>query len=116
MHPITFGRIKQRKKDPSVLVIVVDPHRTATAEIADLHLPVKPGTDLALANAMLKVILDEDLLDARFVEHHTEGFTETAKVAREWTPRRAARVCGIEAEEIVRAARSFGEAKAALIF
>jgi ferredoxin-nitrate reductase len=115
-HPITFDRIKRRKKDPNVSVIVVDPRRTATAEIADLFLPVKPGTDLALANAMLKVILDEDLLDARFIEHHTQGFTETAKVAREWTPRRAARVCGVGAEEIVRAARSFGEAKAALIF
>ena len=115
-HPITFGRIQQRKKDPSVSVIVVDPRRTATAEIADLHLPVKPGTDLALANAMLRVILDEDLLDNRFIEHHTEGFGEAARVAREWTPRRAARVCGLEAEDIVRAARSFGEAKAALIF
>lgn len=114
-HPITFDRIKQRKKDPSVSIIVVDPRRTATAEIADLHLPVKPGTDLALANAMLKVILDEDLLDARFVEHHTEGFGETVKVAREWNVRRAARVCGVKAEEIVRAARSFGKAKAALI-
>lgn len=78
-HPITFDRIKQRKKDPSVWVIVVDPRRTATAEIADLHLPVKPGTDLALANAMLKVILDEDLLDVCFIEHHTEGFEETVK-------------------------------------
>src|SRR5918998_989050 len=119
-HPITFGRIKQRKRDdqedPSVSVVVVDPRRTPTAEIADLHLPIKPGTDLALANAMLRVILDEDLLDERFIEHHTEGFGEAAKVAREWTPRRAARVCGLEAEDIVRTARSFGEAKAALIF
>ena len=115
-HPITYGRIKQRKKDPDVSVIVVDPRKTATAEIADLHLPVKPGTDLALANAMLRVILDEDLLDNRFIEHHTHGFGEAAKVAREWTPRRAARACGLETGDIVQAARKLGEAKAALIF
>lgn len=115
-HPITFGRIKQRTKDPNVSIIVVDPRRTSTVEIADLHLAVKPGTDLALANAMLRVLLDEDLVDRRFIERHTSGFGETAKTAREWSVRRAARVCGVEAEDIVRAARAFGEAPAALIF
>ncbi len=113
-HPVTFGRIKERKKDPKVSVVVVDPRRTPTAEIADVFLPVRPGTDLALANAMLRVIIDEDLLDEGFVRRRTEGFEEAAEVAAEWTPRRAARVCGVEAEEIVRAARLFGEAKASL--
>ncbi len=119
-HPITFGRIKQRKRDdkedPTLSVIVIDPRRTPTAETADLHLPVKPGTDLALANAMLGVLLDEDLVDHRFIEHHTNGFEETAEVACEWSVERAAEVCGLEAEDIVRAARAFGEAPAALIF
>ena len=119
-HPITFGRIKQRKRDdqedPSVSVVVVDPRRTPTAEIADLHLPIKPGTDLALANAMLRVLLDEDLVDRPFIESHTSGFEKTAEVAREWSVRQAARVCGVEAGDIVWAARAFGEASAALIF
>lgn len=113
-HPITFGRIQQRKKDPAVSVIVVDPRRTATTEIADLHLKIKSGTDLALANAMLRVLMDEDFLDREFVERRTSGFAETAQVAREWTPKRAARVCGVDAGNIVWAARKFGEAKAAL--
>lgn len=119
-HPITFGRIKQRKRDDkedsTLSVIVIDPRRTPTAEMADLHLPVKPGTDLALANAMLGVLLDEDLVDRRFIEHHTNGVEETAEAAREWSVERAAEVCGLEAEDIVRAARAFGEAPAALIF
>jgi ferredoxin-nitrate reductase len=114
-HPVAFGRIRERKKNPGVSVVVVDPRRTPTAEIADLYLPIKPGTDLALANAMLRVLLEEDLLDHRFVEHRTGGFEEAAKVAREWTPRRAAKVCGVGAGDIVRAARRFGEAKAAMI-
>ena len=113
-HPVTFGRILQRKKDPKVSVIVVDPRRTATAEIADVFLPIKPGTDLALANAMLRVILDEGLVDEEFVRRHTNGFEETAEISYEWTPRRAARVCGVEQEDIVEAARRFGEAKAAM--
>lgn len=119
-HPITFGRIKQRKRDnqedSTLSVIVIDPRRTPTAEMADLHLPVKPGTDLALANAMLRVLLDEDLVDRRFIEHHTNGFEEMAEVAGEWSVERAAEVCGLEAEDIVRAAKTFGEAPAALIF
>lgn len=110
-HPFTFGRIQQRKKDPKVSVIVVDPRRTPTAEIADVFLPIKPGTDLALANAMFRVIMDEGFVDEGFVRRHTEGFEESAEIAGEWTPRRAARVCGVEAEDIVEAARRFGEAK-----
>ncbi len=113
-HPVTFERIRRRKKDPSVSVIVVDPRRTATAEIADVFLPIKPGTDLALANAMLRVLIDEDLVDRKYIERHTSGFEEAAEVAAEWTPRRAARVCGVEAEDIVEAARRFGEAGASL--
>ena len=119
-HPITFDRIKQRKKedkeDPSLPVIVIDPRRTATAEIADLHLPVKPGTDIALANAMLKVLIDEDLIEDGFIENHTNGFEVAAETASEWSVEKASEVCGVPAEDIVWAARKFGKAPAALIF
>ncbi|MEJ7820563.1 MAG: molybdopterin-dependent oxidoreductase, partial [Rubrobacteraceae bacterium] len=113
-HPITFGRIQQRTKDPAVSVVVIDPRRTATTEIADLHLRIKPGTDLALANAMLRVLMDENFIDREFVARRTSGFGAAAKVAREWTPKRAARVCGVDVNNIVWAARKFGGAKAAL--
>lgn len=113
-HPVTFGRIQRRKKDPKVSVVVVDPRRTPTAEISDVFLQIRPGTDLALANAMLRVIMDEGLVDREFIRRRTEGFEAAAEVAGEWTPRRAARVCGVEAEDIVGAARRFGEAKAAM--
>jgi ferredoxin-nitrate reductase len=113
-HPVTFGRIKERKKDPSVSVVVVDPRRTPTADIADLHLPIKPGTDLALANAMLWVLIEESLVNRRFVDRHTNGFEEAAAAAREWPPERAARVCGVLREDIVRAALMFGESKASM--
>jgi ferredoxin-nitrate reductase len=114
-HPVTFGRIQRRKKDPKVSVVVVDPRRTPTAGIADVFLKIKPGTDLALANAMLRILIDEGLVDGEFVRRRTEGFEEAAEIADKWTPRRAARVCGVEAEDIVEAARRFGEAKAAMV-
>lgn len=114
-HPVVFDRIRQRQKDPKASVVVIDPRRTATARNADLFLPVRPGTDLALANAMLRVLIDEELLDRDFIRRHTAGFEEAAEVAAEWTPRRAAQVCGIEPEDVVEAARRFGEAKATLV-
>jgi ferredoxin-nitrate reductase len=115
-HPVTFGRIRQRKKDPAVSVIVIDPRRTPTADIADLYLPIRPGTDLALANAMLHILIEEGFVDSRFVERHTSGFEEAAETARRWSPEKAARVCSVPAEDIVWAARRFGEANAALSF
>ena len=113
-HPVTFGRIKERKKDPAVSVVVVDPRKTATAEIADLHLQIRPGTDLALANAMLRVLMQGNLLDERYIERHTTGFEKAAEVAREWPPEKAAEVCGVPREDIVRAALMFGESGASL--
>ena len=93
---------------------MIDPRRTPTADIADLHLPIKPGTDLALANAMLWVLMEGNLIDDRFVGRHTNGFEEAAETAREWTPERAAQVCGVPREDIVRAALMFGESKASM--
>jgi ferredoxin-nitrate reductase len=113
-HPITFGRIKERKKAPEMSVIVADPRRTATAEIADLHLPIRPGTDIALLNAMLRTMISERLIDEEYIRRHTSHFEETAANVREWHPARAGKVCGVPPRDIVRAARMFGGAEAAM--
>jgi ferredoxin-nitrate reductase len=112
-HPIVWGRIRDRQAEGAT-VIVADPRATPTAVAADLHLPVRPGTDLPLLNAMLGVIADEGLLDAPFVERHTSGFADALAVAAEWTPERAASVCGVPAADIVRAAQLFAGAGAAM--
>lgn len=112
-HPIVWSRIRDRQCE-GAFVICVDPRPTPTARAADLHLPVRPGSDLALLASMLGVIEAEGLLDERFIELHTSGFEATIAVAREWTPERAAEVCGVRAELIVEAARRFGGAQAAL--
>lgn len=97
-----------------VTVIVADPRWTETADLADLHLPLRPGSDIALLNAMLHVLRREGLLDARFIEAHTGGWTEIAAVLERYPPERGAALTGLSREIIVRAALRFGRARAAL--
>lgn len=114
-HPVLFRRLEAAKaRDPGVRWIVVDPRRTDTAAMADLHLQVQPGTDVALFNGMLHHLVWEGLLDADFIEAHTTGFPEIKRLLREYTPRMAAEICGIRAEDLVTAAEWFGRSRAAL--
>ncbi|HEV2773493.1 MAG TPA: molybdopterin-dependent oxidoreductase [Thermoleophilaceae bacterium] len=106
-HPIVWSRIRDRQAE-GAFVICADPRRTATAEASDLHLPVRPGTDLVLLNAMLCLLDDEGLTDTDFIARHTSGFEETLAAAREWPPERAEGVCGVSAVDIATAARRFG--------
>jgi ferredoxin-nitrate reductase len=112
-HPIVWGRIRERQAE-GARVIVVDPRSTPTARAADLHLAVRPGTDLPLLNAMLCVLERDGLLDRPFIERHTSGFEDTMSVARQWPVERAAEVCGVPAADIERAAELFGAAGAAM--
>jgi ferredoxin-nitrate reductase len=112
-HPIVWSRIRDRQAE-GARVVVVDPRATPTARAADLHLAVRPGTDLPLLNAMLYVLDRDGLLDEAFIARHTSGWAETLAVARAWTPARAAEVCGVEAGDIERAAEWFGAAGAAM--
>ena len=116
-HPIVFRRIEEAKaRNPALKIIVVDPRRTVTAESADLHLAIKPGTDIALYNAMLHVILAEGLADMEYIAAHTEGFDALACLALEHTPAAAAQTCGVLEKDIVTAARLFAQSKATLSF
>src|SRR4051794_11975645 len=112
-HPIVWSRIRDRQAE-GAFVICADPRATPTARGADLHLPVRPGTDLALLNAMLGVIERDGLLDADFIARHTTGWEDCAAVARRWTAQSAAAVCGVGAELIEQAAHRFAEAGAAM--
>ena len=114
-HPVLFRRIEDAKKRrPDMKVIVVDPRRTDTAEFADLHLAILPGTDVALFNAMLHVLLWEDLVDLDYIRKHTVGFDALKALVRDYTPAMAGDICGVSADHIVKAAQWFGAAPAAL--
>ncbi|RJF99380.1 nitrate reductase [Noviherbaspirillum saxi] len=114
-HPILYRRIEEaRKKNPALKVIVADPRRTDTAREADLFLPILPGTDVALFNGMLHICLWEDLIDTAYIDAHTEGFVELKRTVRDYTPKFVADTCGITEEDLIRAARWFGQSKATL--
>jgi assimilatory nitrate reductase catalytic subunit len=114
-HPIVFRYIEDAKAaNPDMKIIVADPRRTESAEIADLHLPIKPGSDIALFNGMLHVLIEEGLVDQAYVEAHTTGFAALAEIASNYPPARVAELCGVPAEAIVQAARWFGASKSSL--
>ena len=104
-HPIVFGRLLDAKRRSGAAWVVVDPRRTPTAEAADLHLRLRPGSDVALLLAMLNVCIEERLVDQRLVRTSTTGFEDAAAIACQWSPERAAQVCDVDARDIRHAAR-----------
>lgn len=109
-HPVLFQRaLAARRRRPEVRIVVIDPRRTATAEEANLHLAIAPGTDAVLFNGLLNHLRREDALDWRFLERHTEGFAAALEAARDGTasiPQIAAR-CGLEEADLARFFRWF---------
>jgi ferredoxin-nitrate reductase len=115
-HPIVFRRLKRRKEQaPDVVqVISVDPRRTEVADIADLHLPIRAGADIALLNAMLAVMVEEPLVDPAFIAAHTQGWNAVHALLERYTPEAVQEVCGLHASRIRDAARLFGRARAVI--
>jgi nitrate reductase NapA len=123
-HPILFDRIARRKESsPDVKVIVVDPRRTNTARIADMHVPFKPGTDLALLNGMAHVIFREELENSRFIDRYTafkKGAGDAATLEEykafvaEYTPEKVQEITGIPAADVVKIAKIFAESSASI--
>ncbi|MDD5925847.1 molybdopterin-dependent oxidoreductase [Ellagibacter isourolithinifaciens] len=91
-------------------IITIDPRRIWLANKAEVHLPIRPGTDAAMALGMLNVIIGEDLYDHEFVDCWTYGFAELAEHVKEWTPERAGEVCWCDPDDIRRAARIIAKA------
>ncbi len=114
-HPILFRRIEAAKlARPDLKIIVIDPRRTDTAAFADLHLPILPGTDVALFHAMLNHLMWEGLIDRPYIDAHTEGFDALKELIRDNTPRWAAEICGIPQTLIIQAAEWFARSPASL--
>jgi assimilatory nitrate reductase catalytic subunit len=107
-HPILYRRIEDAKRaNPALRTIVVDPRRTETADAADLFLQIQPGTDVALFNGMLHVILWEGWIDTAYIAAHTSGFDAVKQRVRDFTPKEVAVLCGIREADLVQAARWF---------
>ncbi|HLH31490.1 MAG TPA: molybdopterin oxidoreductase family protein, partial [Terriglobia bacterium] len=108
--PITTDYV-WRFKDNGGKLIVIDPRMTPISRNADLFLPVRPGTDLALFLSMMHVIVRDGLENRSFIEKHTSGFDAVADSAKPWDPVTAGRVSGVPPQAIEKAARWFASAK-----
>ncbi|MEA5485843.1 MULTISPECIES: molybdopterin oxidoreductase family protein [Pseudanabaena] len=109
-HPIIFNRFRRHhKKNPHVKLVVVDPRRTQTAEVADLHLAIQPGTDIDLLNGIAHLLLQWGKCDRQFIDQHTNGFAEFAEITQLYTPEFVARRCGINVDDLELAAKYWAE-------
>lgn len=100
-HPILFRRLeKHKEKNPNVKIIVVDPRKTDSANFADIHLQIIPGTDIILHNAIGRRLIESGLADADFIKNHTENYLDYRKQVMATSLKDAAKLCGITVDEI----------------
>ena len=114
-HPVAATYIKNAAKNGAKL-IVMDPRRQSLSRHAAHHLAFKPGTDVALLNAMLHTIITEGLTDDQYISGYTEGFDGLEERITEFSPERMSEVCGIPAATIKEVARAYATAESAIIF
>jgi len=113
-HPLVSTRI-MRAVEKGAKLLVCDPRDIQLAQFAHLHLRHRPGTDVALLNGIMNVILSEGLEDKEFIESRTEGFEELKAVVAEYTPERVEEITGVPAADLVAAAKVYGSAERAAI-
>ncbi len=113
-HPIIFWRLKMALEARTFPVIVIDPRVTMFAQMADMHLPITPGTDLVLLNSLAHVILKEGLADQAYIDAHTTGADEFAALVAQYDPVSASKICGIDEDTIRNVARLYAKAGRAM--
>ncbi|WP_251017116.1 molybdopterin oxidoreductase family protein [Streptomyces sp. ISL-1] len=109
------GKLKALRRRGGTLT-VVDPRRTRTAQLADRHVPIRPGADALLLAALAQVLFEEKLTDLGALEAHVEGVAEVAEAVREFTPEAVAAACDMDAEEIRTIARELAAAPTAAVY
>ena len=113
-HPVVGMQLREAVRSGARL-IVADPRSIGLAQQADIHLKLRPGTNVAFANGMLHVIIEEDLVDHAFVRDHTEGYETIRELVKDYTPERVAELCHIDPDMLREAARMYANAKKAPI-
>jgi len=111
-HPILFRRLEAHKAaNPNVKIIVADPRKTQSAQMADLHLQIKPGTDIVLYHAIGRYLISNGLVDQTFIDEHTEGYDTYMRTVFEKSLAEAADICEIELDDLLLAAEYIGKSK-----
>ncbi len=113
-HPLAYAQVVKAVQNGAALM-VADPRKIPVAELATHYLPIPPGTNLVLINALLHVIIAEELYDSKFIKQRTEGFAEMAKSVKNCTPAWATKITGLDESAIYTMARTYAQAKNAMI-
>ncbi len=113
-HPVVGMQIRKAVKNGARL-IVVDPRDIGLSKQADIHLKIRPGTNVAFANGMMHVMIREDLIDHDYIEKYAEGFDELKALVEEYTPEKVGEICHIDPDRLIEAARMYATAKKAPI-
>ncbi len=113
-HPVVGMQIRRAVANGTKL-IVVDPRDIDLSKKADIHLKLKPGTNIAFANGMMHIMIKENLIDKAFIEERSEGFEELAEIVKDYTPERVGEICHIDPQELIAAARMYAMAEKAPI-
>jgi formate dehydrogenase major subunit len=114
-HPVIGMKIKKNVIYNGAKLVVADPRKTDLAGMADVYMQHKPGTDVALVNGMMHVIIKEGLAAAEFIQNCTEGYEAMAEVLDKYTPEYVSEITGVPAEDIIKAARLYAESEAGSI-
>jgi len=114
-HPVASSFFKQARRRGTTLV-VVDPRRERIADHADIYCQLKPGTDVAFYNGIMHELIANDWVDREFIARRVTNYGELAKTVRQYTPERAAQICGVDADTIREVARLWGQAAAGVIY
>ena len=115
-HPVAATFIKNAVRERGAKLVVIDPRRQLLSRHAWKHLAFKPGSDVALLNAMIHTIIEEDLVDQSFISRFTEDFDRLAEHARDFSPEKMSPLCGIDAAIIREVARAYAQARSSIIF
>jgi formate dehydrogenase major subunit len=113
-HPVIGAKVKQAKLR-GAKIIVAEPRKIEMADYADIFLQIKPGTNVALFNGMMNIILSEGLQDTEYIKSRTENFEDLEKIIKEYTPEKVSKICGISVEDLINATRLYANADKATI-
>ncbi len=114
-HPLIASRIMAAKEQRGAKIIVIDPRKTQIAHLADIYLPFRPGTDAAVLNGLMNVIISEGLEDKAFITERTEGYDEMKAAVAPYTPERVEEISTIPADKLRAVARLYAQSKPSAI-
>ncbi len=115
-HPIIGAKMKQAIKKNGSKLIVADPREIELSQYADVYLKLKPGTNIALLNGIMHVIIEKGLQDVEYIKERTENYEALVEMVKDYTPERVAEICEVDADDIIKAATIYAEANKAGIY